>query len=245
MGAARRDEPLRPDRPVRRSCGACRGSLVVATAEEQQAVAAQLREGVSRAGAGCRPATQAVSAAVWGDVNPALLDWLQVARRHVLDGAATEGRILLDLPDYDSVEAANRAEVERVIELVDLLMWVVDPQKYVDAVLHDRNLKRLTGHRDSMLVVLGQADRLDAAGWRRGTPTWVACSWPMVSTGCRRWPFRPARARACQSCGPTGRAHGRSRLGGRAPGRLGADVAARRAPRVARRPAGARTRPQP
>ena len=116
-----------------------------------------------------RPTTAAVSAAVWGAVNPALLDWLQVARRHVRPESAPEGRVLLDLPDYDSVEDANRVEVERVIELADLLVWVVDPQKYADAALHDRYLRRLAGHRDSMLVVLNQADRLDPAGvdaWR-------------------------------------------------------------------------------
>ncbi len=116
-----------------------------------------------------RPTTGAVSAAVWGDVNPALLDWLQVSRRHVLLDAAPAARVLLDLPDYDSVEDSNRVEVERIIELVDLLVWVVDPQKYADAALHDRYLRPLAGHRGTMLVVLNQADRLDAAGlkaWR-------------------------------------------------------------------------------
>ena len=111
-----------------------------------------------------RPTTGAVTAAVWGDVDPALLDWLEVPSRHALADGAGEGRVLLDLPDYDSVEDANRVEVERVIELADLLIWVVDPQKYADAALHDRYLRRLAGHRESMLVVLNQADRLDARG---------------------------------------------------------------------------------
>lgn len=126
--------------------------------------------GTELAAAGVRrPTTGTVSAAVWGDVNPALLDWLEVSRRHVLSDAAPAARVLLDLPDYDSVEDANRLEVERIIELVDLLVWVVDPQKYADAALHDGYLRRLVGHRDTMLVVLNQADRLDAAGvesWR-------------------------------------------------------------------------------
>ncbi len=112
-----------------------------------------------------RPTTGAVTAAIWGEVNPKLLDWLEVPSRHALaDGAVAEGLVLLDLPDYDSVELSNRLEVERVIELVDLLIWVVDPQKYADAALHDRYLRRLAGHRETMLVVLNQADRLDGQG---------------------------------------------------------------------------------
>jgi len=109
-----------------------------------------------------RPTTSAVTAAVRGDVDPALLDWLGAAARHVLpDEEPGAGFVLLDLPDYDSVEEANRREVERVIALVDLLVWVVDPQKYADAALHDRYLRPLAGHGDVMVLVLNQADRLD------------------------------------------------------------------------------------
>jgi GTP-binding protein EngB required for normal cell division len=113
-----------------------------------------------------RPTTSSVTAAVWGRVKPELLDWLAAARRHVVDDGVDEaaGVVLLDLPDYDSVEAAHRLEMERVIELVDLLVWVTDPQKYADAALHDRYLSRLSGHGEAMLVVLNQSDRLDDRG---------------------------------------------------------------------------------
>ncbi|HEX8101986.1 MAG TPA: GTPase, partial [Solirubrobacteraceae bacterium] len=104
-----------------------------------------------------RPTTSSVAAAVRGDVDPALLEWLGVGTRHVLDGAGGgPATVLLDLPDYDSVREAHRLEAERVIELVDLLVWVVDPQKYADAALHDGYLRRLSGHRNSMVVVLNQ-----------------------------------------------------------------------------------------
>jgi hypothetical protein len=39
-------------------------------------------------------------------------------------------------------------------------VWVVDPQKYADAALHDRYLKPLAAHADVMLVVLNQSDKL-------------------------------------------------------------------------------------
>ena len=106
-----------------------------------------------------RPTTASVTAAARGDVDPALLDWLGAARRHTLSGDGA-GLVLLDLPDYDSVETAHRREVERIIELVDLLVWVADPQKYADAALHDRYLKPLSGYGEAMMVVLNQADRL-------------------------------------------------------------------------------------
>jgi hypothetical protein len=45
---------------------------------------------------------------------------------------------------------------------VDLLVWVVDPQKYADEALHIGYLRRLVGHDSVMLVVLNQIDRLPA-----------------------------------------------------------------------------------
>jgi GTP-binding protein EngB required for normal cell division len=108
-----------------------------------------------------RPTTAAAAAAVWGEANPALLDWLDVRRRHRAGAdAALDGLVLLDLPDFDSVEATHRAEVDRLLELVDLVVWVVDPQKYADAAWHDRYLRRLRHHGGSTAVVLNQVDVL-------------------------------------------------------------------------------------
>ena len=112
--------------------------------------------GVSRR----RPTTAQPSAATWGTAEPALLDWLVVRRRHRVDGDGSAGLVLLDLPDFDSVEADHRLEVDRLIELVDLIVWVVDPQKYADAVWHERYLRPLAPYEGSMAVVLNQADLL-------------------------------------------------------------------------------------
>ena len=108
-----------------------------------------------------RPTTGSATAAVWGEPPGPLLDWLEVPLRHRLDGEP-QGLVLLDLPDFDSVEHSHRVEVERVIRLVDLFVWVVDPQKYADSALHDRYLRPLAAYADSMLAVLNQADLLDA-----------------------------------------------------------------------------------
>ncbi len=113
-----------------------------------------------------RPTTSTATAAIWGDeAGDDLLDWLVVPRRHRLDGTL-DGLVLLDLPDFDSVAATHRVEADRVIALADLVVWVVDPQKYADGVLHDEYLRPRAGSSDTMLVVLNQADRLDPAARR-------------------------------------------------------------------------------
>ena len=114
-----------------------------------------------------RPTTSTATAVVWGTEDAGrLLDWLEVPRRHAAGAHspyAADGLVLLDLPDFDSVRAEHRLEVDRLVELVDLLVWVLDPQKYADAALHDNYLRPLAGHADVTLVVLNQADRLPPA----------------------------------------------------------------------------------
>ena len=114
-----------------------------------------------------RPTTSQVTACVWAHDASALLDWLGVAgdrrieRESALDGesqADLRGLVLLDLPDHDSVEPEHRAVVDRLLPLVDLLVWVVDPQKYADDALHTGYLRHLVGHEAAMLVVLNQID---------------------------------------------------------------------------------------
>lgn len=110
-----------------------------------------------------RPTTSKAMASYWGSELPTeLLDWLDVPRRHLVrgDDPGLNGLILMDLPDHDSTETAHRLEVDRLVQLVDMLVWVVDPQKYADAALHNNYLKPLADHSDVMLVVLNQADRL-------------------------------------------------------------------------------------
>ncbi|KRE62390.1 GTPase [Nostocoides sp. Soil756] len=116
-----------------------------------------------------RPTTSTPTAAVWGD-EPAgeLLDWLGVgSRHHVTEEAGPQvggldGLVLLDLPDVDSREVAHRVEAVRVLELVDLFVWVADPQKYADARLHDDHVATLSSHEAVTMAVLNQCDRLAA-----------------------------------------------------------------------------------
>lgn len=122
-----------------------------------------------------RPTTTVALACVWGgvDTDP-LLDWLavparrRVARQSPLDDTAhpLDGLVLLDLPDHDSMVTEHRVEVDRLVGLVDVVVWVTDPVKYADALLHEEYLSTLTKHGSVVLVVLNQIDRLNAAEQR-------------------------------------------------------------------------------
>jgi GTP-binding protein EngB required for normal cell division len=116
-----------------------------------------------------RPMTREPMAAIWGEGGDAVLDWLDVPpdrrmrRESVLDAdrqAPLHGLILLDLPDHDSTETVHAVAVDRLVGMVDLMVWVVDPQKYADDALHSRYLQKLTAHEASMIIVLNQIDRL-------------------------------------------------------------------------------------
>ena len=111
-----------------------------------------------------RPTTSEAMSVSWGTEQPVeLLDWLGVQRRHLVASgdSALNDLVLLDLPDHDSTEVTHRLTVDRLVELVDMLVWVVDPQKYADGALHDGYLKPLADHAEVMVVVLNQVDRLD------------------------------------------------------------------------------------
>ncbi|MDX6262317.1 MAG: hypothetical protein QOH84_4005 [Kribbellaceae bacterium] len=120
-----------------------------------------------------RPTSSMPLACVWGE-EPAgeLLNWLGIPRRHQvqhrssLEDAHSEdldGLVLLDLPDHDSTEVEHRLIVDRLVELVDVLVWVVDPQKYADAALHNRYIKPFASHSSVMVFALNHADKLTDA----------------------------------------------------------------------------------
>ncbi|WP_431229359.1 GTPase [Paenarthrobacter nicotinovorans] len=115
-----------------------------------------------------RPTTSEPLAGIWGEEGSGpLLDWLVVKDRHVLPpvtGFADEdsGLVLLDLPDFDSTRVENREIVQRMVGMVDVLVWVMDPQKYADAAVHNDFLRPMATHGAVTLVVLNQIDKLGA-----------------------------------------------------------------------------------
>ena len=116
-----------------------------------------------------RPTTSWATACVWGREDAEeLLEWLGIPPRHQVtrdsmlskadEDVDMRGVVLLDLPDHDSTEVSHHLEVDRLVQLADMLVWVLDPQKYADAAIHDRFLKPLAGHGDVMLVVINHID---------------------------------------------------------------------------------------
>jgi GTP-binding protein EngB required for normal cell division len=118
-----------------------------------------------------RPTTSWATACIWGTEGAdELLDWLGIPQRHrvvrdsMLDtgreGKELSGLVLLDLPDHDSTETSHHVEMDRLVQMADLMVWVLDPQKYADAAIHDRYLAPMAPHQDVMLVVLNHIDEV-------------------------------------------------------------------------------------
>ncbi len=130
-----------------------------------------------------RPTTDVPMAALWtsGSAAGPLLDWLGVQRRHVVGPAggaaggttgaapddalatrarALDGLVLVDLPDLDSTVADHRLVADRLVARADALVWVLDPQKYADGVVHEAYLRSFARHAGVTVVVLNKADTL-------------------------------------------------------------------------------------
>ena len=89
-----------------------------------------------------------------------VLEWLGVDEVVTHDDGRLRSVGVLDLPDLDSIAAEHRRRVEELLPRVDAVVWVTDPEKYQDAVLHDDFLRRWLPRLDRQLVVLNKADRL-------------------------------------------------------------------------------------
>jgi len=119
-----------------------------------------------------RPVTRYPHACAWGaEGSGPLLEWLGVPRRFrytrgsALDGgeSSLNGLVLLDLPDHDSVATGPTSQVDKLVGMADLMVWVLDPQKYADGAVHRKYLVPLAGHSEVIAIVMNQSDLLSAA----------------------------------------------------------------------------------
>lgn len=119
-----------------------------------------------------RPTTERAAACTWGSDATEMLDFLGVSESRRIrkyseltdEEPEFEGLVLLDLPDHDSISVTHSVQVSELIPLIDLLIWVVDPQKYADQALHEGYLRELKRRSASMLVVLNQVDTIPESG---------------------------------------------------------------------------------
>lgn len=155
-------------RSVRRRAGYLGDTLVAAMAGgtgsgKSSLVNALAGEVVTESG-GLRPTTGVPVAWIPADPEPGLV--------RLLDDLGVEERVgqdlhpwlaLLDLPDTDSVVVDHRHTVEALLPRVDMVLWVIDPEKYQDRALHERYIKPLAAYQEQFVFVLNQIDRLDDA----------------------------------------------------------------------------------
>ena len=178
-----------------------------------------------------RPTTGVAHACVWGPLEPAnrLLDWVGVLprqrfiRESALDGddeAALRGLVLLDLPDFDSVERSHRLEVDRLLGLVDQIVWVVDPQKYGDRILHQAYLSQfqLARRRHDRGAQPGRP-AVRRRHRDRSSPTCNGCSRRTAWPARRCWPPRPSSPACCSELRAALETDGRRAAGRAAPPR--------------------------
>lgn len=162
------DPIARTVRDVRDRAGYLGDTVVVAVAGgtgsgKSSLVNSMAGEVVSESG-GMRPTTGIPLA--WIPHNPEpgltrLLDDLGIDQRVGQD--SYPWLAVIDLPDTDSVVADHRHTVEALLPRVDLVMWVIDPEKYQDRLLHEDYLRPLAAYDRQFVFVLNQIDRIDPA----------------------------------------------------------------------------------
>lgn len=108
-----------------------------------------------------RPTTE--QALAWIPSNPEpgvleLLGRLDIDSR--LEQDAFARLAIIDLPDHDSIVLQHHQIVERLLPEVDGVVWVFDPQKYRDPLIHDDYIARLADYQDQFVFVLNQIDLL-------------------------------------------------------------------------------------
>ncbi len=84
-----------------------------------------------------RPTTRVAQALMSPDDSaPSVLDQLSTAGSLTIieDSAARSGMILIDSPDFDSIDDANRALSRRLLEAADLVIFVTTDTRYADDV---------------------------------------------------------------------------------------------------------------
>lgn len=104
-----------------------------------------------------RPCTQEVSAYVHEEnelvVDPAAIP---KANRHTHDREPLRDKILIDTPDYDSIDREHRKRLAEALRSADVVLWVTTAEKYAD--LAGANWMREYGPGRLFVFLLNRAD---------------------------------------------------------------------------------------
>jgi hypothetical protein len=77
----------------------------------------------------------------------------------VHDSDIIKALVLLDLPDFDSIEQDNRKAVLEILSCLDSIVWVVSPEKYADVVFY-RFVGQTLINTENFTFVLNKGDEL-------------------------------------------------------------------------------------
>ncbi|HET7465403.1 MAG TPA: GTPase [Candidatus Dormibacteraeota bacterium] len=89
-----------------------------------------------------------------------LLDWLGVNTVREHEGGTLGDVAVLDLPDFDSIALDHKKRVDALLPRVDAVAWVVDPEKYMDQVMHAGYLQQHAPRIRRQIVALNRTDLL-------------------------------------------------------------------------------------
>ena len=92
-----------------------------------------------------------------------LLRWVGVSKTREHAGDALSDLAVLDLPDVDSIVLDHRQLVDALLPRVDAVAWIVDPEKYMDHVMHGSYLREFAPRIGRQIVVLNRSDLLSPA----------------------------------------------------------------------------------
>jgi hypothetical protein len=85
-----------------------------------------------------------------------LLESLAVTR--ITTQTSFPGVAVIDMTDVDSLVAGHRRRVEELLPAVDVAVWVLDPLKYADTLLHEEFIAPSADASDRLIFVLNQVD---------------------------------------------------------------------------------------
>jgi len=109
-----------------------------------------------------RPTTHSPVAWVSTEAEPSALAFMSHLGIEIFQTVtAPRDLALIDLPDTDSVEASHRITVDRLLPSIDLLCWVVDPEKYQDRRF-EQYVAQLGPYSRQLIFVMNQIDRVRA-----------------------------------------------------------------------------------
>ncbi|MDA2978671.1 MAG: 50S ribosome-binding GTPase [Actinomycetota bacterium] len=108
-----------------------------------------------------RPTTSTSLAAVPKNLEGDVRGFVQaLGIETIVTVESLERIVFVDLPDFDSTFTDHRLIVESVLSVVDAVVWVLDPEKYADRLVHESFLTPLKRYGDQMIFVLNQVDRI-------------------------------------------------------------------------------------